>query len=86
MSSNIGKFLEDFKNILFKEENFKDCIIDILKKKTNISIDKKNIIFRNNVLFIKTDAYIKTEIFLNKDEILKDIQNKYPNRNILDIY
>ena len=86
MSSNISKFLENFKQALFKEEDFKDSVIKILKEKTGIFIERKSIILRNNVISIQTDTYIKTEIFLRKDEILKHIQDKNPTRNILDIF
>jgi hypothetical protein len=86
MSSNISKFLESFKEILFKEELFKEDICLVLKEKINISIERKNIILRNNILSIQADPYIKTEIFLRKEEILKEIQGKHPQRNVLDVF
>lgn len=86
MSSNIKQLLESFRESLFKEEDFRDSVIDILKEKISVSLERKCVIFRNNIISIQTDSYIKTEIFLKKDDILKHIQTRHPKRNVLDIF
>lgn len=86
MQQNINNFLENFKNKLFKEEGFKDFIIETIKEKTNISLKKDQIVFVNNIIKTSVDSYLKTEIFLNKENILNKIKEKYPEKNIIDIF
>lgn len=86
MQQNINNFLENFKNKLFKEEGFKDFIIETIKEKTNISLKKDQIVFVNNIIKTSVDSYLKTEIFLNKENILNKIKEKYPEKKIIDIF
>ncbi len=86
MTLNISQALNVFKQAILGDESFREGVCEIVLEKTNFTIDKKKIIFKNSSLYIKTDPYTKVEISLHKDEILKAVQEKYPKKNIKEIF
>lgn len=58
----------------FKKRNekkvFQEKIISSIKEVTTISLEEKNITYKNNTLFITTHPVLKSTILLRKQEIL----------------
>jgi hypothetical protein len=86
MQSNIAQFLDIFKTAVLSDDNFREDVCAIVLEKTKFPLEKKYVTCKNGTLHIKTDPYTKTEIQLHKEEILKAIQQKYPKKNIKDIF
>lgn len=86
MPANITQFLEIFKTALSGDEGFRSDVCEIILEKTKFPLEKSCVSFKNNNLSIKTDPYMKTEISLCKEEILKAVKEKYPKKNIQNIF
>ncbi len=69
---NVSSFLNRFLILDKNKKNKTDLIIKIIKKHTNIYLNKENIILSDDFLKLKTTNVFKNEIFLNKDLIIKD--------------
>lgn len=85
MSANIEKFLQNLKKTVLGEQTILLDIAEIIKEKTGAEIAQKDIRKTRDIVSVKTNAYIKTEISLKKGEILKDLQQRHPEKRITDI-
>jgi len=81
----IDIFLNKFKNNFLKEENKKKIIQEIILKNLKIKIKKNNIKIKENIVFLKTKPIYKNEIFINKENIIFEI-NRNLNLKIKDIF
>jgi len=73
---NIGDFLIKFKNLTPPDQIVKNIFLNIIYKKLDIKIPKKNISLKNNTLYLKINPIIKNEIFLHKESILKELKKE----------
>lgn len=85
MSFNIGDYLKKFVGLVPPDDFIKEKVIEIIKNKINIELNKKEIELSNRVVYIKTKSIIKNEIFIQKQNILNDINNDLENKLINDI-
>lgn len=81
---NISKYLEKFKKDINKGEFLNESIVSVIKNNTQIDIGINNIDIKSNIIHIKTNPSIKSKIFINKNDILSEI-NKSLGLKIIDI-
>jgi len=82
---NIEGFLERFRSFTPPNNVIREAVIGILKKETGVLVDKKHISVVNNIVYVKTKPIIKNEVFIKKQEILKELREKFHNQAPLDI-
>lgn len=73
---NISIYLDKFKNIESKDSGLKNIIADSIKNVLKIDINKKNIEVRNGTVYLKVNPVVKNEIFINKPNIIKELNLK----------
>ncbi len=78
---NIEEFLKKFK-LIPNPLNYKTDIIVIIENVTKQKIDVNNIKLQGNNIVLKVHPIVKNLIFIKKEEILKEISIKIPNRKI----
>jgi hypothetical protein len=86
MQSNISQFLDIFKSAVLSDDNFREDVCAIVLEKTKFPIEKKCVTCKNGALQIKVDPYMKTEINFHREIILLAVQEKYPEKNIREIF
>ena len=72
----ISDLLQKFKHITPPDITVRKSAVDIIKTTTNIELDKKDISIKNGVVYIKTQPIYKNEIFINKQKIIKKLQER----------
>ncbi|PIR40005.1 MAG: hypothetical protein COV33_02170 [Candidatus Zambryskibacteria bacterium CG10_big_fil_rev_8_21_14_0_10_34_34] len=66
---NISNFLEKFLKLDRDNILKQTVIIEIIKKETEIELEKENIEIKGEQIKIKTNPVIRNEIFMHKTEI-----------------
>jgi hypothetical protein len=69
-------YLEKFKNFKLKDQDLKDEIIKIVKEKTKVNVDLKEISINNGNIRINKVGPEKSEIFIHRAEIEKELEKK----------
>lgn len=85
MLNNIGDYLAKIKNLVNKEEDFIIYFCSSVQEVTGFKLEEKEVSFKGGKFTLKTNSYLKTEIALHKEEILKSLKEKFPNKTVLDI-
>lgn len=81
---NISNYLDNFlKKINNNDEDYQN-IIDILKSKLNIQLTKDDFEVKNSVLITNFSPAVKNKIFINKEDLILEINNTNKNK-IVDI-
>ena len=86
--NNIAKYLEKFFTITPPGKFYQKEIIKALNEIFNINLSEDNIDFRFGIIYIKNHTIsgaLKNEIFLNKEKILRQINQKLKNHKIKDL-
>jgi hypothetical protein len=81
---NIDKYLKRFSRNLNSLEFEKDKILEILKKHTNITLDKNDIEIKNYKIVVNTNMVGKNQIFIKKRSILDEINSNIETK-VVDI-
>lgn len=81
---NIESYLKKIKKKINSEEEIIKKIQEIIFKKTTLLIDSSKIEIKNYTVYIKDSPNILNKIFINKKQIIDEIENFYPN-TIVDI-
>lgn len=81
----IGGFFDKFRNKAALIIQTHDFVVLIIKKVTGIELDPRDVGISGGVLKINSSSIIKNEIFIKKTRILKEINQKIKNANIIDI-
>lgn len=81
---DLSSLLQKFKNLGFEEHQIKDKFIEILQKKYNKNLTRKELDIKDRILIIKVSGPFKTEILLNKNKLLEEL-NSSLEKNIFDI-
>lgn len=76
MANQISLFFEKYQHLLSSSSASKDVIIQVLKEKTGIDIDREHIEIRNGTIFIQESPILKNELFIKKRLILKAIADR----------
>lgn len=79
---NISKYLEKFKKNLESGEILNNTIIEIIKKHTDIELKLTDFELKSNLVILKTSPGIKNKIFINKDSIVKEIEENSALKNL----
>lgn len=80
----IELYLEKFKNFGFKEKQFKQTILDVLKE-YKIELETKDIDVREGVVRLNLSGSAKSELFLNKNNIEMKVLDKMSKDKFIDI-
>lgn len=75
--NNIGNKISKTISLLKIKDEEKENIIFIIKKITNISLNKKDIVFKNNVLIIKLLGPKRVRIIDKQNEIILNLKNEF---------
>ncbi len=81
----ISELLARFENIIGGKRFQKQKIVQVIKDKTNISIDTESVTLSGGVLNIKTKPIIKNEILFKKEEIIEGLKNNLVSLVVEDI-
>ena len=68
--------LDRFLNITPPNHAVRNAVVDVVRVKINIVLDRSDISVREGVVYIKARPIIKSEILLRKKEILDGVKNK----------
>lgn len=83
---NISNYLEKFFLISPPKNFYQNEITKILNEILSVNFSENNIDFRFGVVYIKNNNQaLKNEIFLNKEKIIKALNQKIKNNIIKDI-
>lgn len=83
--SQITNFLEKFKLILFKKEEFYNIISKIIFNNTKIKTEINSIKIKNTIIYIEKNPIYKNEILIKKNKILLELKKEISNYNFTDI-
>lgn len=68
--------MDKFKNLESKNSILKNIIIDSVGKILRISINKKDVEIKNGVIYLKVNPVVRNEMFINKVDIIKELDAK----------
>ena len=68
---NISSYLEKFKSIGMQDALLKEKTTTLIQERFGITINKKDITYKNGIMTLKVPPILKTEIFMKKQEFLK---------------
>lgn len=79
---HISLFLKKFENLGLKEFLVKEEVSKIIEEKCGIKISTKNITYDRGKLTIKGSRSLKSEMFINKSEIVAEIEKNLTQTKI----
>ena len=82
--SNIQQFLEVYRKRLFKAEDERNAIINIIKNISGVTLFESQIIIQKGTLSIKSDSVTRNQLFLYKTKITEEL-NKGGNIKIFNL-
>lgn len=82
---NLSTYLEKFKNLKDPKEN-KTIITHIILESTGVTIKEEDITIQKSNIYIQNSSLAKNRIFLNKENIIKKINERIENLNIQEIF
>jgi len=80
----ISLFLDRFKHLLVSEVAVREVVREIIQKEMNISLDVKNIKFKNATVHITASPLLKNELYMKKTLIMEQIEKSLA-RKISDL-
>ena len=83
--SGIENFLEAYRKRLFKAEDARQAIIQLIKKVSGVELAEKEIEIKKGTIVLHANTVIKNQIFLYKEKILDEFK-KSGVADIYDIY
>ena len=83
--NHISGFLNKFKQILFKNEEYYTVISLAIQNHTSFLVDSKQIKLKGTIIYIQSSPIQRSEILLHKVGILSDIKLVLPERTFTDI-
>lgn len=83
--NNLGSFFDKIKKTILEKEIVIDLIISIIKKETDIVLDRKNIKINKKIVTITCNSKEKNSIYIKKIKILELIQKELGSDSIKDI-
>ncbi len=72
---HISFFLKKFENLGAREFLVKEIVVSVIEKKCGIKISTKDVGYDRGTLTIKGSRSLKSELFMNKAEIIEEIEN-----------
>ena len=72
--NHISIFLKKFENLGAREFLVREIVSSVVEKKCGIKISTKDIVFDRGTLTIKGSRSLKSELFLQKAEIIEEIE------------
>jgi len=72
----ISQYLKKFQKLTPPDIFIKKSLQKLIQEELGITIDLKNIEYKNNTIFIRTNPLIKNEIFLKKNLILRKLNTE----------
>lgn len=82
---NISDFLKHLKFNKSYEFKIKSIFIDLIKQQFDIELDAKELKIADNLIYLDLKPKIKTLIKMNKNPILKRLNNLTQDQEIKDI-
>jgi len=82
---NISDYLQKFKNIHVEKSQFKDFIVELVKRELKSEINRDNIDLRKGVIYLKISPIQKNELFMKKQQILNEFNKTFPTIPVSDI-
>jgi len=83
--NELTNLLKRFEKHIQDGEELDRVVSLIIKQKTGVDISCKALTVRDGVIRLSTHPAVKQEIILKKDLILKDIAQKLPQYNVIDL-
>lgn len=82
---NISDYLERFKTIQIEKTQFKDFVVELIKKELNFDLDRDNVDLKKGIVYLKISPIQKNELFIKKQFLLGEFNKNFPNLPIRDI-
>ena len=79
----IKDLLDVYKTTILEDDERRKIVCRIIKNKTGILLNEKDISFKKGEIEIKSDAVVKNELFIQKEKILVALQDEGQNINFL---
>jgi hypothetical protein len=80
----LSALFERFKHLTPPDESVRKKMIEIIAKRFGKDLSMQDVKVRNNVVYIQTRSAVKSEVFLQKSDILLEL-NTALNKHIVDI-
>lgn len=82
--SSIQRFLEVYKEKLFSEDEKRKILVDVIKKKTGITLKQDALTLKKNILYVTASPIVRNEIFMHKAALVEEFKT-VGRSDILDI-
>ena len=82
---SITQLLERFRGVIADRIRVEEVVVVTIKELCGVTLSSKNIKFSNSVLTLSVSPATKQTIYIKKSNILKEIKNKLPTINLVDI-
>ena len=73
---DLGAYLQKFRQLISSNEDKTKIVSEEILKITNIYVPENQIIIKEGIITINTKPVIKSEFFINKEKIIKAIQER----------
>lgn len=83
--NNIGYLFDKIKKIILEKDIILSIISEVIKKETNIKIDKKDIKINKKTALLTCSPKEKSYIHIKKAEIIKTINKEVNKELIIDL-
>lgn len=81
----LGDFLSRFKKLGLPNETIRKMAIEVIYNICAVNVSLEDVSYRDGVVYIKLSGAPKSEIYINKQKILKELENKIGNNKITDV-
>ena len=79
---HISFFLKKFENLGAREFLVKEIVVSVIEKKCGVKISTKDVVYDRGTLTVRGSRSLKSELFLNKEEIVGDIEKSLSNTKV----
>lgn len=83
--NNIGSLFNKIKKIILEKDIILSIISEVVKKETNVEINKKNIKINKKVASLQCSPKEKNYIYIKKSEIIKRVNKEAGKELIIDL-
>ncbi|OGZ09748.1 MAG: hypothetical protein A3D65_05480 [Candidatus Lloydbacteria bacterium RIFCSPHIGHO2_02_FULL_50_13] len=77
--AHIKEFLERYKKLIFRDEEKRKKIIEVISKISGVCVSEKELNIKNNTLSITGGSTTKNELFLYQEKIIDELRRNHIN-------
>ncbi|PIP86361.1 hypothetical protein COV42_02045 [Candidatus Campbellbacteria bacterium CG11_big_fil_rev_8_21_14_0_20_44_21] len=82
---NLKNFLGKFEKLSFPDDSIRTEFVSLVREKLRISVSKEQVSFdkKTGVLYLKTKGLNKSVFFLQKEELLKNLNERLGKKELV---